>query len=162
MGGVFSSGSITVLLNGPSGAALSPAQGEVQNQAWPARVITKLPVSLKQLASACHWTQPKAFLWGVPVCVCQHSNKLKADQGAQGIWTSLELLFTFFNQGKFKGKRGDGTKDEMPQRDVWLSLQSVIPTGCSILCPHSSSQGSWARLRPLLLTSYLENFQHGD
>lgn len=113
VGGVFSSGSIIVILSGPSWAALLPFM-EVQNQAWLARVITRLPVSLKQLASACHWPQPKAFFWGVPVCACQHSNKLKADQGARGIWASLELLFTFFNQGKFKGKRGDGTKDEMP------------------------------------------------
>ena len=113
MGVVFSSGSIIVILSGPSWAALLPFR-EAQNQAWLARVITRLPVSLEQLAGACHWPQPKAFLWGVPVCACQHSSKLKAAQGARGIWASLELLFTFFNQGKFKGKRGDGTKDEMP------------------------------------------------
>lgn len=44
-------------------------------------------VSLKQLASALdNWTQPKAFLFGDPVCACQHSNKLKADQEAQVFW----------------------------------------------------------------------------
>lgn len=62
VGGVFSSGSIIVLLSGPSEAALSPPHRDIQNQAWLARVIPELSVSLKQLASACHWTQPKAFL----------------------------------------------------------------------------------------------------
>lgn len=64
-----------------------------------------------------------AFLFGEPVGACQHSNKLKADQEAHGILTSLELLFTFFNQGKFRGKGGDMTNDEMHKR---LSFQLVI------------------------------------
>lgn len=66
-----------IILNSPPKATL-----------WPSYLRSSEPgltnlghhqTPIKQLASALdHCTQPKAFLFGEPVCACQHSNKLIA------------------------------------------------------------------------------------
>lgn len=102
-------------------------------------------MSLKQLVSALTcWTQPETFLFGKPICICQHSSELQADQEAPSILTSLELLFPFCKKCTEASKGGANGQCEMSERAKWTeSIDSKVLPVCTAFLRARDRASMW-------------------